>query len=93
MGYVGRLKYDYLSKYIIEFSGRYDGNDNFHPDKRWGFFPAVSAVWMISDENFMQKLNDKNILNSLNLEHLMERQVSRTALPDLGIWHCIIRVQ
>ena len=67
MGYVGRLKYDYLSKYIIEFSGRYDGNDNFHPDKRWGFFPAVSAVWMISDENFMQKLNDKNILNSLKL--------------------------
>ena len=67
MGYVGRLKYDYLSKYILEFSGRYDGNDNFHPDKRWGFFPAVSAVWMISDENFMQKLNEKNILNSLKL--------------------------
>ena len=29
MGYVGRLNFDFLSKYIIEFSGRYDGNDNF----------------------------------------------------------------
>lgn len=76
MGYVGRLKYDYLSRYIIEFSGRYDGNDNFHPDKRWGFFPAVSAVWMISDEKFMQKLNDKNILNSLKL---------RTSYGETGI--------
>ncbi|PWJ57954.1 TonB-linked SusC/RagA family outer membrane protein [Dyadobacter jejuensis] len=66
-GYVGRLKYDYAGKYIIEFSGRYDGNDNFAPAKRWGFFPAVSVGWNVADEGFMEPLISKNIINDLKL--------------------------
>lgn len=66
-GYVGRLKYDFSSKYILEFSFRYDGNDNFAKDQRWGFFPATSAAWIASDENFMKSLKDKNIINYLKL--------------------------
>ena len=66
-GVVARLKYDFASKYIIELSGRYDGNDNFAEGKKWGFFPAVSGVWIMSDEAFMQSLNEKNILNLLKL--------------------------
>ncbi|WP_289038640.1 TonB-dependent receptor [uncultured Zobellia sp.] len=66
-GYVFRLKYDFDYKYIIELSGRYDGNDNFAPKKRWGFFPAMSFAWNIAEENFMQKLKEDNIINSLKL--------------------------
>ena len=66
-GYVVRARYDYDNKYILEFSGRYDGNDNFAPNKRWGFFPAVSAAWNVSDENFMRPLKNKDIINNLKL--------------------------
>ncbi len=66
-GYVFRLKYDFDYKYIIELSGRYDGNDNFAAKKRWGFFPAMSFAWNITEEDFMQNLKDNNIINSLKL--------------------------
>ena len=50
--------YDYASKYIFNFSVRYDGSMNFAPDERWGVFPAASAGWVISEEPFLQN-NDK----------------------------------
>ncbi len=66
-GYVLRTKYDYNYKYIVEFSGRYDGNDNFAPGYKWGFFPAGSLAWNVTEENFMHRLKDQNILNSLKI--------------------------
>ena len=55
--WIGRLNYNYSDKYITEFSFRYDGNYKFAPDKRWGFFPSVSAAWRLSEENFMKNIN------------------------------------
>lgn len=55
---VGRFNYDYAGKYLAEFSFRYDGSSNFPAGNRWGFFPAVSAGWRISEEAFI-KGNDK----------------------------------
>lgn len=55
--WIGRLNYNYADKYIAEFSFRYDGNYKFAPDKRWGFFPSVSAAWRLSEENFMQSVD------------------------------------
>ncbi len=66
-GWVGRVKYDYKSKYILEFTGRYDGSDNFPEDKRWGFFPAVAAGWNLAMEPFMQNVNEKIKLSSFKL--------------------------
>jgi hypothetical protein len=57
LGYVGRIKYDYDAKYLLELSGRYDGSDYFPPDQRFGFFPAASLGWRISKEKFYQNLN------------------------------------
>ena len=51
-GWVGRLNYAYASKYLVEFSFRYDGSYKFAPDYRWGFFPSISAGWVLSDEAF-----------------------------------------
>lgn len=48
----GRLSYDYLGKYLIEGSLRYDTSSYFPTDNRSGYFPAVSAGWVASKENF-----------------------------------------
>lgn len=53
--YIGRVHYDYDSRYIAEFSFRYDGNTLFPEHKRWGFFPSVSAAWRISEESFFKE--------------------------------------
>lgn len=56
MGFVGRLRYAYADKYMIEASARYDGSYKFAgnvDDKRWGLFPAVSLGWRINQEEFM----------------------------------------
>lgn len=63
MGYVGRLKYDYAGKYLFEGNFRVDGSDNFPKGSRFGFFPSVAVGWVVSEENFMKALNEKNILN------------------------------
>nr|WP_233166968.1 TonB-dependent receptor [Pedobacter sp. ASV2] len=54
----GRLNYAYKSKYLLEGVFRYDGSSKFAESRRWGFFPAFSAGWRISQESFMSGLND-----------------------------------
>ena len=54
MGYVFRGTYAYAGKYMIELSGRYDGHYYFAPGKKYGFFPAVSAGWRLSEEKFIK---------------------------------------
>jgi TonB-linked SusC/RagA family outer membrane protein len=57
IGYVGRFNYDFARKYYFEFSAREDASWKFVTDKRWGFFPSVSAGWRISEENFFKSLS------------------------------------
>lgn len=52
---VGKFNYDYLSKYLFEFSFRYDGSSKFPKNKQWGFFPSVSLGWRLSEEGFIKK--------------------------------------
>lgn len=53
-GFVYRVAYDYNQKYLLEASGRYDGSYYFASADRWGFFPAFSAGWRLSEENFLK---------------------------------------
>ena len=50
----GRLNWDYNEKYMATVTMRYDGSSIFNKGNRWGFFPSVSAGWVISNENFME---------------------------------------
>ncbi|MFT4093903.1 MAG: TonB-dependent receptor [Niabella sp.] len=59
---VYRLTYGYNNKYLLEAAGRYDGHYYFAPGHRFGFFPAFSAAWRISQEQFMQGINWLNDL-------------------------------
>jgi len=50
----GRLNYSYDDKYLFEGVFRADGNTNFAPGKNWGYFPAFSAGWVVSQEGFFK---------------------------------------
>lgn len=53
LGFAGRATYDYASRYFAEANFGYNGSEQFAPGKRFGFFPAVSAGWAISNEEFL----------------------------------------
>ena len=53
-GYIGRITYDYAGKYLAEVIGRVDGSYVYAPGHRWGFFPAYSLGWRISEEKFFK---------------------------------------
>ena len=55
VGYVGRMTYAYKKRYMVDLNAGYNGSENFAPDKHFGFFPAVSAGWILSEEKFMKK--------------------------------------
>ncbi|QQD11660.1 SusC/RagA family TonB-linked outer membrane protein [Sphingobacterium sp. UDSM-2020] len=55
MSYIGQFNYTYADKYLFNFSFREDGSMKFAPEQRWGFFPAGSVGWVISEENFFNK--------------------------------------
>lgn len=67
LGYVGRFRYDYDNRYMIEFAGRYDGSDNFPSNNRFGFFPSVSLGWALSEESFFKPLKENKILDYLKV--------------------------
>lgn len=54
-GITGRFAYYYNQKYLMEFNFGYNGSENFVPGKRYGFFPAGSIGWVVSEEEFMKK--------------------------------------
>jgi TonB-linked SusC/RagA family outer membrane protein len=57
LGFVDRINYTYDNRYLVEVSSRVDASTNFPKDKRYGFFPSVSAGWRISEEDFFKALN------------------------------------
>ncbi|MDN3606942.1 SusC/RagA family TonB-linked outer membrane protein [Kaistella yonginensis] len=64
LSYFGRAIYTLDNKYTVMGVFRYNGSSALDPDKKWGFFPGVSASWNISNENF---LVDNTIISDLKL--------------------------
>jgi TonB-linked SusC/RagA family outer membrane protein len=58
VGMVGRITYDYKTRYMAEFNAGYNGSENFAPGKRYGFFPAGSLGWVASEEPFWEPFKD-----------------------------------
>lgn len=67
LSYFGRANYEYDNRYMVQVSLRADAADSsvLPVQKRWGYFPAVSAGWVISNEKFMQ--NSQAWLNHLKI--------------------------
>ncbi|MFN8277558.1 MAG: TonB-dependent receptor [Chitinophagales bacterium] len=55
VGTVARINYNFKKRYLFQVSFRADASSRFSPSKRWGYFPAFSYGWIISDEKFMAK--------------------------------------
>lgn len=56
LNYFGRVGYTFDRKYLVQFQFRYDGSQIFPESERFGFFPGVSAGWVLSEENFMKNI-------------------------------------
>lgn len=63
--YFGRLNLDWDNKYLLEMNFRADGSSKFAPDQRWGYFPSVSAGWVLTNESFLK--SQRSWLNMLKL--------------------------
>lgn len=57
IAFFGRLSYDFAGKYMFTASLRHEGSSKFGASNKWGNFPAVSAGWRISEENFMKNIS------------------------------------
>ncbi|MEX1136637.1 MAG: TonB-dependent receptor [Balneolales bacterium] len=64
LSYFSRANYKFQDKYLLSASGRVDGSSRFGADERYGFFPAASAGWILSEEEF---LRNNDILSFLKL--------------------------
>src|SRR5574344_1565236 len=80
LSYFGRLSYDYAGKYYAQFSLRADAADLalLPKNTRWGYFPAASLGWTVSEEKFFAPL--RNTVNSLKLRASWGQNGSLSAL-------------
>lgn len=81
-GWVYRFKYDWVNKYLVELSGRYDGSYKLSgnvKNKRWAFFPSGSLAWRLSEEDFMSKLS---FIDDLKIRASVGLSGNNSALPE-----------
>lgn len=65
VGLVGRVTYNYKTKYLADINIGYNGSENFAPGYRYGLFPSFSLGWIVSSENFWNPL--KNVVSYFKL--------------------------
>lgn len=68
--YFGQFKYNYLYKYIVTLTARADGSSKFGENNKYGYFPAASVAWRLSEESFMEnagKVDELKIRASIGL--------------------------
>ncbi|MRX41728.1 SusC/RagA family TonB-linked outer membrane protein [Flavobacterium sp. LC2016-23] len=56
--FFGTFNYSFDNRYSIQGTIRADGSSNFAKDQRWGYFPAISGAWNLSNEKFMENTKD-----------------------------------
>ncbi|MDR3218726.1 MAG: SusC/RagA family TonB-linked outer membrane protein [Dysgonamonadaceae bacterium] len=61
-GLNSRISYTFDNRYLLEFNGGYEGSEQFYSDSRFGFFPAISAGWILTNETFFPKNDIFNFL-------------------------------
>lgn len=80
IGYIGRVNYSFANKYYLEVSGREDAAWKFISNKRWGFFPSMSAGWRITEEKFA-----KELLGSSSLDVKLRGSYGELGDDEVGI--------
>ncbi|NML20206.1 TonB-dependent receptor [Pseudoflavitalea sp. G-6-1-2] len=57
VSFFGRINYTLKNRYVLQVLGRADGSSKFGPNNKYGFFPAASAAWIITEEDFAKNIN------------------------------------
>lgn len=87
--WVGRLTYDYDSRYLFEVNGAYNGSEKFGPDYRFDFFPSVAGGWLLSNESFIE--DNINWIDNLKIRYSYglvgnDRVNTGSTWPYLTVW-------
>ena len=85
LGYFGRANYSFNDRYFLSASGRVDGSSRFGSENRYGFFPAVSGAWVLSDEPFAQGLPGVSFLK-LRASYGITGNAAIGNFASLGLW-------
>lgn len=80
-GFFGQFTGDYLDKYFLSASLRFDGSSVFAPENRWGTFWSLGSSWRISEEEFMK---DVNFVDNLKLRASLGQQGNDNLLDEEG---------
>lgn len=83
----GRANYNYKNRYVGEFGFSYFGTDSYAPGNRWGFYPALSGAWIVSNESFLKSnkvINFFKIRASVGKTGNSDSQSSGNALSSFG---------
>lgn len=81
--WVGRVTYDFESKYLFEMNGAYNGSAKFGPNYRFDFFPSVAVGWRISEEKFAKKIIPQ--LSNLKLKYSIGL-IGSDNFNGVGMW-------
>lgn len=57
VSYLGRINYSFQDKYLLSLTGRSDGSSRFGANNKWAFFPSVAVGWKLSEEEFLQSVD------------------------------------
>ncbi|OZI09637.1 SusC/RagA family TonB-linked outer membrane protein [Siphonobacter sp. BAB-5385] len=85
LSYFLRANYKFADKYLVGLSGRVDGSSRFGNDSKYGFFPAVSGGWILSEEKFLQEAKVLSFLK-LRASYGLTGNAEITNFPALGLW-------
>lgn len=85
MNYSGRVNYAYDARYVAELGFSYFGSDAYAPGNRFGFYPTLSAAWIVSNENFL-KNNNKISLLKLRASAGTSAELNTNATDQTGFY-------
>lgn len=86
LSYFARANYSLKEKYLLSVSGRVDGSSRFGIDNRYGFFPAVSAGWIITEESFTQSFSNILTYMKLRASYGLTGNAGIGNFGSLGLW-------
>jgi len=85
LSYFGRLNYNYNEKYMLNATLRADGSSHFAAGHRWGYFPSVSAGWVLSNEDFLVNNETINFLK-------MRLSWGQVGNQNIGAWKYLAKI-
>lgn len=86
LSYFARANYKFNNKYLFSVSGRIDGSSRFGKESKYGFFPAASAGWVLSEENFLKNVKAISFLKLRGSFGLTGNDAGFGDFAQLGLW-------